>query len=79
MIWVEGSEYAHYSTDAYTSALYTLVKKYGPTSMLIGATNNGRDLGPRLSCRLKTGLTADCTALDIDEESGNVAWTRPAF
>ena len=47
--------------------------------MLIGATNNGRDLGPRVSCRLKTGLTADCTALDIDEESGNVAWTRPAF
>ena len=45
----------------------------------IGATNNGRDLGPRVSCRLKTGLTADCTALDIDEESGNVAWTRPAF
>ena len=76
---VEGAEYQHYSTDAYTAALYALVEKYGPTSMLIGATNNGRDLGPRLSCRLKTGLTADCTALDIDEESGNVAWTRPAF
>ena len=55
------------------------MEKYGPTSMLIGATNNGRDLGPRVSCRLKTGLTADCTALDIDPESGNVAWTRPAF
>ena len=55
------------------------MEKYGPTSMLIGATNNGRDLGPRVSCRLQTGLTADCTALDIDEESGNVAWTRPAF
>ena len=79
VLWVDGPEYAHYSTDAYTAALYTLVEKYGPTSMLIGATNNGRDLGPRLSCRLKTGLTADCTALDIDEESGNVAWTRPAF
>ena len=37
------------------------------------------DLAPRIACRLKTGLTADCTALDIDEESGNVAWTRPAF
>lgn len=47
--------------------------------MLIGATPNGRDLGPRLSCRLGTGLTADCTALDIDEASGNIAWTRPAF
>lgn len=76
---VEGPEYAHYSTDAYANAICELVAKYGPTSMLIGATNNGRDLGPRVSCRLKTGLTADCTALDIDEESGNVAWTRPAF
>lgn len=79
IIVVDGPEYAHYTTDAYTIALTQLVEKYGPTSMLIGATNNGRDLGPRLSCRLKTGLTADCTALDIDEESGNVAWTRPAF
>lgn len=79
IIVVEGEEYAHYSTDAYATALCTLVEKYGPTSMLIGATSNGRDLGPRISCRLKTGLTADCTALDIDEESGNVAWTRPAF
>ena len=79
VIVVEGPEYAHYSTDAYAHALCTLVEEYGPTSMLIGATNNGRDLGPRVSCRLKTGLTADCTGLDIDEESGNVAWTRPAF
>ena len=79
VIVVEGPEYGHYTTDAYAIALVSLVEKYGPTSMLIGATNNGRDLGPRVSCRLKTGLTADCTALDIDEESGNVAWTRPAF
>ena len=79
IIVVEGEEYAKYTTDAYTIALCTLVEKYGPTSMLIGATNNGRDLGPRVSCRLKTGLTADCTGLDVDEESGNVAWTRPAF
>lgn len=79
VIVVDGPEYAHYSTDAYVNALTALVEKYGPTSMLIGATNNGRDLGPRLACRLKTGLTADCTGLDIDPESGNVAWTRPAF
>ena len=79
VIVVDGPEYQHYSTDAYANALCTLVEKYGPTSMLIGATNNGRDLGPRVSCRLKTGLTADCTGLDIDPESGNVAWTRPAF
>jgi electron transfer flavoprotein alpha subunit len=55
------------------------VEKYGPTTMLIGATPTGRDLGPRLACRLKTGLTADCTALDIDEETSCIAWTRPAF
>lgn len=79
VIVVDGPEYAAYSTDAYAIALCTLVEKYGPTSMLIGATNNGRDLGPRVSCRLKTGLTADCTGLDVDAESGNVAWTRPAF
>ena len=79
VIVVDGPEYASYTTDAYAIALCALVEKYGPTSMLIGATNNGRDLGPRVSCRLKTGLTADCTGLDIDPESGNVAWTRPAF
>lgn len=79
IILVEGKEYAVYTTDAYVIAMNALVEKYGPTSILIGASNNGRDLAPRLSCRLKTGLTADCTALDIDDETGNVAWTRPAF
>ena len=76
---VEGPEYEIYSTDAYANAMYHLVEKYGPTTLMIGATPNGRDFGPRLSCRLKTGLTADCTSLDIDEESGDIAWTRPAF
>lgn len=76
---VDGPEFGRYTTDAYTDALYQLIEKYGPTTLLIGATGNGRDMAPRLSCRLKTGLTADCTALDIDEQSGNVAWTRPAF
>lgn len=79
VIVVDGPEFAHYTTDAYTAAMYQLVEKYGPTTILIGATTNGRDMGPRLSCRLGTGLTADCTGLDIDEASGNVAWTRPAF
>ena len=79
VIVVEGEEYTHYSTDAYTTVICKLAEKYGPTSMLIGATSNGRDLGPRVSCRLKTGLTADCTALDVDTETGHVDWTRPAF
>ena len=79
IIVVSGPEYKEYTTDAYVIAMYHLVEKYGPTTLMIGATPNGRDFGPRLSCRLKTGLTADCTSLDIDEESGDMAWTRPAF
>ncbi len=76
---VDGEEYQQYTTDAYANAFCELVKKYGPESILIGATVNGRDLAPRVSSRLGTGLTADCTSLEYDEESGNIAWTRPAF
>ncbi|SMC75536.1 electron transfer flavoprotein subunit alpha [Sporomusa malonica] len=76
---VEGSEYKHYSTDAYTIALTDLINTYKPSVILMGATNDGRDLGPRVACRVGTGLTADCTNLGIDEETGLVAWTRPAF
>ncbi len=79
IISVSGPEYEKYSFDAYTYAMTELIKKYEPSAILIGATNNGRDFGPRLACRLRTGLTADCTGLDYDEESGNIAWTRPAF
>lgn len=79
VIVIDAPEFKDYTTDAYAAAMYYLIEKYGPTTLLIGATPDGRDMGPRLSCRLKTGLTADCTGLDIDEESGNVAWTRPAF
>lgn len=71
--------FKNYTTDAYQIALVQLLEKYAPTSMMIGATNNGRDLGPRVSSKLNTGLTADCTALDVDAETGNVLWTRPAF
>ena len=79
VIVVDQLELKHYNTDGYTKVVCELIEKYGPSVMLIGATNNGRDLGPRMSCRLGTGLTADCTALDIDDETGNMAWTRPAF
>lgn len=79
VVVVDAPEYAHYTTDAYVDAFYTLILKDTPTTILIGATNIGRDMAPRLACRLKTGLTADCTGLALDEESGNIAWTRPAF
>jgi electron transfer flavoprotein alpha subunit len=79
VIVIDGEEYEHFTTDAYVNALYEVITKYAPTAMLIGATNNGRDVGPRLSSRLQTGLTADCTKLAYDDETGNIAWTRPAF
>ena len=76
---VEGPEFKHYSTDGYTITLTDLINTYRPSVILMGATNDGRDLGPRVACRVGTGLTADCTNLDIDEATGLVAWTRPAF
>ena len=79
IITCEGEIYKEYNTDVYAHAVEKLVEKYSPNTILIGATNQGRDLGPRVSARLHTGLTADCTELDVDAETGNVQWTRPAF
>lgn len=76
---IEGEDYHNYNTDAYTSALTDVINTYKPSVILLGATNDGRDLAPRVACRIGTGLTADCTDLGIDEETGLVAWTRPAF
>lgn len=76
---IEGPEFKNYSTDGYTAVLTDLINTYKPSVILIGATNDGRDLGPRVACRVGTGLTADCTNLGIDEQTGLVAWTRPAF
>ena len=78
-IVVDQKELKDYSTDGYTKAVCTLIKKYNPAVLLIGATNNGRDLGPRVSSRMQTGLTADCTELGVDSETRLVKWTRPAF
>ena len=75
----EGPEFKHFSTDAYTITLTDLINTYRPSVILMGATTDGRDLGPRVACRVTTGLTADCTHLGIDEGTGLVAWTRPAF
>ena len=55
-----------YTTDAYTKVIVDSVKEFKPSVLLIGATNIGRDLGPRIAARLHTGLCADCTHLDID-------------
>jgi electron transfer flavoprotein alpha subunit len=76
---VEGPEYEHYNTEAYTVAFVDLIQKYKPSAILVGATNDGRDLGPRVAARTRTGLCADCTGLSIDPETRLVIWTRPAF
>ena len=55
-----------YTTDGYTKVICDVIEEYKPEIMLIGATNIGRDLGPRCAARLHTGLTADCTHLDVD-------------
>ncbi len=79
VILVEGQEYKTYNTDAATYAMVELIGKYEPSIVLYGATNNGRDLGPRVACTVKTGLTADCTGLDIDQETRLLMSTRPTF
>ena len=56
----------NYTTDGYTKVICDVIREYKPEAMLIGATNIGRDLGPRCAARLHTGLCADCTHLDID-------------
>ena len=76
---VKGDEYLDYSADAYGYAFLKLIEKYEPNTILVGATVNGRDLGSKLAVSLHTGLTADCTALSVEEETGNVVWERPAF
>lgn len=76
---VQGEEYENYTADAYGHAFLELCDKYEPNTILVGATVNGRDLGSKLAVSLHTGLTADCTALSVEEESGNVVWERPAF
>lgn len=79
VLLVEGAEYRNYNTDAATFAMAELIRKYEPSIVLYGATNNGRDVAPRVACTLKTGLTADCTGLDIDEETRLLMSTRPTF
>ena len=68
----------NYVTEQYAQAIYQVIETYKPNIVLIGATTIGRDLGPRLSARLETGLTADCTKLEISED-GELFMTRPAF
>lgn len=69
----------HYMCEPYTKALVSVINDKKPDIVLMGATAIGRDLAPRVSARVHTGLTADCTSLEIDAETGGLLMTRPAF
>lgn len=69
----------HYTTEAYTKVICDLVNERKPGILFVGATFIGRDLGPRIAARLNTGLTADCTSIDVEVETGGLLATRPAF
>lgn len=69
----------NYTTDGYTKAICEVASARKPGMLFIGATFIGRDLGPRVAARLSTGLTADCTILDVDVTNGDLLATRPAF
>jgi electron transfer flavoprotein alpha subunit/NAD-dependent dihydropyrimidine dehydrogenase PreA subunit len=69
----------NYRTDAYTKVMANLIEEKRPEIVLFGATHIGRDLAPRVAQRVYSGLTADCTGLDIDESERLLLQTRPAF
>ena len=74
----ENEIFKNYSTENYAKLMVDLINEIEPEIVLIGATNQGRDLAPRISSMLHTGLTADCTELDINENA-QLAATRPTF
>ena len=79
VLLASGADPAQPDELQYTEILSALVRKYDPSVLLLGATSFGRSLAPRLAARLGTGLTADCTSLEADPETGLLLQTRPAF
>ncbi len=69
----------HYRTEPYSEVIVEMVKHFKPEIILSGATTQGRDLAGSVATKLETGLTADCTGLEICPETGNLLQTRPAF
>ena len=76
---VERPELKSYLNDVYSNILIYLVKTYEPEILLAAASTTGRSVMPYIAAKIKTGLTADCTELDIEEETGNLLQTRPAI
>ena len=90
VIVVDDPELKDYRTEPYTHALASVINEFKPEILLVGATAIGRDLGPRVSARVATGLTADCTVLEIgdfplnplpnqEQKHNQLLMTRPAF
>ena len=79
VIIVKDEPFRMYRTDIYTKAIVQIVREKKPEILLFGATPQGRDLAPRVANRLRTGLTADCTALEVSAEEGILLQTCPAF
>lgn len=78
VIVADDEKLAIYDTEAYTQVLSKIIQDKKPEIVLVGATTIGRDLAPRVSARIVTGLTADCTSLEIGEDR-ELLMTRPAF
>jgi electron transfer flavoprotein alpha subunit len=79
VIIIRDEPFKVYRTDIYTKAVVHVVKEKKPEILLFGATPQGRDLAPRVANRLRTGLTADCTGLEIYKKDGILLQTRPAL
>jgi len=79
VFWVDDPTLGVYRTQPYANTLVDLVRQYKPEIFLLGASSRGRDLAGSVATELYTGLTADCTGLDIDMEKGLLRQTRPAF
>jgi electron transfer flavoprotein alpha subunit len=79
VFWVDDPTLAVYRTAPYAGTLINLVREYKPEIFLMGASSRGRDLAGSVASVLYTGLTADCTSLEIDPANGLLLQTRPAF
>ncbi|ADG71631.1 electron transfer flavoprotein subunit alpha/FixB family protein [Brachyspira murdochii] len=79
VVVMDNEHLKQYDTEAYAQAFKAVIDAKKPEIVLLGATTLGRDLAPRVSSRMNTGLTADCTKLDIDEATNVFGMTRPAF
>ena len=77
--YAEDERLNQYTTDGYSKVIGLAIDKYKPEIVLLGATHIGRDLGPCLAVNCNTGLTADCTKLEIDPNTKGIMQTRPAF